>query len=48
MTNEAVSNEQQAQKFETLGCDPSENSGNIFFGNSSDPDLHFSTLIFKT
>ena len=41
ITNETVNKEQQAQNFENLKYDPLENSGNILFGNSSDPDLHF-------
>ena len=39
--NETVSKEQQAQNLENLKYDPSENSGNILFDNSSDSDLHF-------
>ena len=41
ITNESVNKEQQAQNFENLKYDPLENSGNILFDNSSDPDLHF-------
>ena len=41
ITNESVNKEQQAQNFENLKYDPLENSGNILFGNSGDPDLHF-------
>ena len=41
ITNETANKEQQAQNFENLKYDPLENSGNILFGNSSDPDLHF-------
>ena len=49
ITNESVSKEQQAQNFENLKYDPVENSGNILFDNSSDPDLMFYiTLIYKT
>ena len=41
ITNETVNNEQQDQNFETLRYNPLENSENIYFDNSSDPDLHF-------
>ena len=41
VTNKTVNKEQQAQNFENLKYDPLENSGNILFDNSSDPDLHF-------
>ena len=41
ITNETVNNEQQAQNFENLQYDPLQNSGNILFDNSSDPDFHF-------
>ena len=41
VTNESVNKEQQAQNLENLKYDPLENSGNLLFGNSSDPDLHF-------
>ena len=41
ITKESVNKEQQAQNFENLKYDPLENSGNILFDNSSDPDLHF-------
>ena len=41
ITNKIVNKEQQAQNFENLMYDPLENSGDILFGNSSDPDLHF-------
>ena len=41
VTKESVNKEQQAQNFENLKYDPLENSGNILFDNSSDPDLHF-------
>ena len=41
ISNESVNKEQQAQNFENLKFDPLENSGNILFDNSSDPDLHF-------
>ena len=47
ITNESVKKE-QAQNFENLKYDPLENPGNILFDNSSDPDLHFITLIYKT
>ena len=33
--------EQQAQNFANLEYDPLENSGNILYDNSNDPDLHF-------
>ena len=39
ITKESVNKEQQ--NFENLKNDPLENSGNILFDNSSDPDLHF-------
>ena len=41
ITNEPVNKEQQARNFENLKYDPLENSGNILYDNSSDPDLHF-------
>ena len=41
ITNQTVKKEQQAQNFENLKYNPSENSRNILFDNSSDPDLHF-------
>ena len=41
ITNETINKEQQAQEFENLKYDPLENSGNILFDNSIDPDLHF-------
>ena len=41
ITNESVNKKQQAQNFENLKNDPLENSVNILFDNSSDPDLHF-------
>ena len=41
ITNQTVKKEQQAQNFENLRYNPSENSRNILFDNSSDPDLHF-------
>ena len=46
--NETVSKEQQAQNLENLKYDPSENSGNILFGNSSDSDLHFYDTLLNT
>ena len=39
ITNKTINKEQQAQNFENLKYDPSENSGN--FDNSRDPDLQF-------
>ena len=39
--NETVNMEQQAQNFANLEYDPLENSGNILYDNSNDPDLHF-------
>ena len=41
VTNKTVNKEQQAQNFENLQYDPLENSRNILFDNSSDPDFHF-------
>ena len=41
ITKESVNKKQQAQSFENLKYDPLENSGNILFDGSSDPDLHF-------
>ena len=41
ITNGTVNKEQQTQNFENLKYDPLENSGNILFDNSSDPDIHF-------
>ena len=41
ITNETINKEQQAQEFENLKYDPLENSGNILFDNSIDPDVHF-------
>ena len=41
ITKEIANKEQQPQNSENLKYDPLENSGNILFGNSSDPDLHF-------
>ena len=41
ITNKSVNKEQQAQNFENLKYDSLENSGNILFDNSSDPDLQF-------
>ena len=40
ITNDTVDKEQQVQNSKNLNYDPLENSGNILFGNSSDPDLH--------
>ena len=41
ITNETVNKEQSAQNFENRKYDPLEDSGNILFDNSSDPDLYF-------
>ena len=41
ITDQAVNKEQQAQNFENLKYEPLENSGDILFDSSSDPDLHF-------
>ena len=40
-TNENETNENVAQKFETLKYDPSEGSCDNLLDNSCDPDLHF-------
>ena len=41
ITKESVNKEQQTQNFENRKYDPLENSENILFDNSSDPDLDF-------
>ena len=41
IANETVNKEQPAQNFQNLKYDPLENSRNILFDISSDPDLHF-------
>ena len=41
ITNQSVNKKHQALNFENLRYDPLENSGNILFGYSSDPNLHF-------
>ena len=41
ITNKTVHKEYQPQHFENIKYDPLENSVNILFDNSNDPDLHF-------
>ena len=41
ITNKTVNKEYQPQHFENIKNDPLENSVNILFDNSNDPDLHF-------
>ena len=46
--NATVKNDPEAQKFENHDYNFQENSGDILFDNSSNPDLHFLALTFGT